>query len=107
MDASDTAEATGEATDVGSTENVEGNINKASISEDFEDNEIDKYSSTIRYWKEGKLGTAFQSYLDAIDVLETSNFSEDFKDVEKSKVLEARKQAFGSEFEYYPPWKLR
>jgi hypothetical protein len=53
------------------------------------------------------LGTAFQSYLDAIEIIETSNFSEDFKDVEKSKVLEARKQAFGSEFEYYPPWKLR
>ena len=77
------------------------------IREDSEEIENDKYSETIRYWKEGKLGTAFQSYLDAIDVIETSNFSEDFKDVEKSKVLEARKQAFGSEFEYYPPWKLR
>jgi hypothetical protein len=78
-----------------------------SIREDSEEIENDKYSETIRYWKEGKLGTAFQSYLDAIDVIETSDFSENFKDVEKSKVLESRKQAFGSEFEYYPPWKLR
>ena len=78
-----------------------------SISDDFEDNENEKYSSTIRYWKEEKLGTAFQSYLDAIEIIETSDLSEDLKDAEKSKVLEARKQAFGSEFAYYPPWKLR
>ena len=83
-------------------EKLDGNT---SIREDSE--EIEKYSETIRYWKEGKIGTAFQSYLDAIDVIKTSNFSEDFKDVEKCKVLEARKQVFGSEFEYYPPWKLR
>ena len=85
-------------------EQVDGST---SISEDFEDNENEKYSSTLRYWKDGKLGTAFQSYLDAIEIIETSNLSEDLKDVEKSKVLEARKKAFGSEFEYYPPWKLR
>ena len=83
-------------------EKLDGNT---SIREDSE--EIEKYSETIRYWKEGKLGTAFQSYLDAIGVIETSDFSEDFKYVEKSKVLAARKKAFGSKFEYYPPWKLR
>ena len=72
-----------------------------------ENNDDDKYSSTIRYWQDGKFGTSFQFYLDAIEIIETSHFSEGFKDVEKSKVLEARKTAFGSDFEYYPPWKLR
>ena len=85
-------------------EQVDGST---SISEDFEDNDDEKYSSTVRYWKDGKLGTAFQSYLDAIEIIGTSNLTENCKDVEKSKVLEARKEAFGSDFEYYPPWKLR
>jgi hypothetical protein len=58
-------------------EQLDGNT---SISEDSEEIERDKYSETIRYWKEGKLGTTFQSYLDANDVIETSNFSENFKD---------------------------
>ena len=80
-------------------EQLDGNT---SIREDSEEIENDTFSETIRYWKEGKLGTAFQSYLDAIDVIETGNFSEDFKDIEKSQVLEARKQAFGLDFEYLP-----
>ena len=69
----------------------------SSISEDAEESDK-KYSETIRYWKEGKLGTVFQSYLDAITCIEESDFSEDVKTIEKAKVLEARKLAFGSEF---------
>ena len=42
-------------------EHLDGNT---SIREDSE--EIEKYSETIRYWKEGKIGTAFQSYLDQL-----------------------------------------
>ena len=33
-------------------EQVDGST---SISEDFEDNDDEKYSSTVRYWKDGKL----------------------------------------------------
>ena len=59
------------------------------------------------YWTEGKLGTVFQTYLDAIDVIESGDFKEDFKDVEKPKVLEAKKQAFGTDYLYYPPWSSK
>ena len=104
MDASDTAEATGEATEVGSTANVEGNINKASISEDFEDNEIDKCSSTIRYWKEGILGTVFQSYLDAIDVI---TFQKTSKILRKVKCWKQGSRLLDWILSTYPPCKLR
>ena len=72
-----------------------------SISEDYEEKE-NKYSATIRYWEEGKLGTVFQSYLDAIDCIEKRDFSEDVTNIEKTKVLEARKLPFRSEFEFHP-----
>ena len=52
-------------------------------------------------------GTAFQSYLDVLDILETTDLTEDEKHIEKEKVLEARKEAFGPEFKYYPPWRTR
>ena len=54
-------------------EQLDGNT---SVKEDSEDAEIDKYAETIRYWKEGKLGTSFQFHLDAIEIIETSHFSE-------------------------------
>ena len=62
---------------------------------------------TIRYWQEGKLGTVFQSYLDAIEVIDMSDFSEELKEEEKAKVLDARNQAFGPDFAFYPPWCSR
>ena len=52
-------------------------------------------------------GTAFQSYLDVLDILETTDLTEDEKHIEKEKVLEARKEASGPEFKYYPPWRTR
>ena len=52
----------------------------SSVSEDYE--ERDKYSRTLRYWKDGKLGTEFQCYLDAMDVIEESEIIEDVKNVE-------------------------
>ena len=70
--------------------------------DDLEEN--DKYLSCSNYWKEGQIGTVFQTYLDAIDIIDKSDLREDDKDVEKSKVLEARKQAFGTNFRFFPPW---
>ena len=63
-----------------------------------------KYCATSHYWKEGQIGTGYQTYLDALDIVEESDLSEDTKHVEKAKVLEARKEAFGSRFKFYPPW---
>ena len=45
--------------------------------------------------------------MDASDIIEQCDLSEDDKEKEKSKVLEARKNAFGSRFCDYPTWNLR
>ena len=58
-----------------------------------------------RYWKTGILGTIFQTFLDASLIVERSDLSKDNKAVEKAKILEARKHAFGQHFRNYPPWK--
>ena len=43
----------------------------------------------------GWLGGAYQSYLDAYDTIELCDLSENEKEVEKAKLLEARKTALG------------
>ena len=50
------------------------------------------------------LGGAFQSFIDANKVLEECDLSEDDKNIEKAKVLNARKLALGDNFKYFPPW---
>ena len=57
----------------------------SSMSEDSEE----KYSRTIHYWREGKLGTVFQFFLDANDVIEESDITEEMKKVVKAKNLKA------------------
>jgi hypothetical protein len=79
-------------------EQVDGNTD----SDDFGDKE---YLETDRYWKTGILGTIFQTFLDASLIVERSDLSKDNKAVEKAKILEARKHAFGHHFRNYPPWK--
>ena len=81
-------------------EQVDG-ITEDSDGENYEDQ---KYSATKIYWEKGKLGTGYQSFKDANAIIEQSDLSEDEKDNEKSKVLEARKNAF---LLHYPPWNLR
>ena len=66
--------------------------------------EDDKYMKTVHYWEHGILGTVFQTYLDVMDVIEKSDLTEELKDLEKTKVLAARKEAFGKDFELFPPW---
>jgi hypothetical protein len=71
-------------------------------SEDTDDD--DKYAGTRNYWKTGRLGSAFQCFLDANNIIENSNLKSDVKVIEKEKVLEARKLAFGKHFRHFPPW---
>ena len=69
----------------------------------MEEDKDEKYERTQHYWKEGRLGSGYQTYLDAIDILTNSGFSEDVKTSEKGKVLEARKISFGTNYKYFPP----
>ena len=84
-------------------EQVDGN---ATLMEDalVED---DKYADTCHYWKTGRLGTAFQTFIDANTIIDSSNFPEEFKVTEKAKILEARKYAFGENYKDVPPWNQR
>ena len=84
-------------------EQLDGNI---SISDKNID-EDEEYARTARYWKSGSLGSAFQAFLDANEIIDNSNFEMEEKKVEKQKILEARKLAFGNNFSYYPPWSNR
>ena len=43
------------------------------------DDEDEKYSSTKFYWERGKLGTLYQVFMDANDLIEQSDLSEDEK----------------------------
>ena len=62
------------------------------------------YENSLHYWNHGWLGSGFQTYLDAMAVIEASDLAADEKKEEKSKAMEARKEALGSNFEYFPPW---
>ena len=64
----------------------------------------EKYSRTDHYWKEGRLGSGYQTFLDTIEVIEACDMSEKEKEVVKEKSLEARKLALGSSFKFFPPW---
>ena len=69
--------------------------------------EDDKYFSSKYYWKDGRIGTVFQTYLDVIDVIESSDLKEDDKQLEKGKALEARRVAFGTMHKFFPPWSTK
>ena len=67
----------------------------------------DKYVKTLHYWEKGRITTIFQSYLDVLEVLENSDLTEESKELEKAKVLAARKEAFGKDFVLFPPWSSK
>ena len=67
----------------------------------------EKYAGSKLYWMKGWLGGAYQSYIDAFDTIEECDLSEDEKNVEKEKLLNARKTALGGSYEYFPPWDKR
>ena len=67
----------------------------------------DKYFYTRNYWEKGRLGTVYQSYLDAKEIIEKSDIKEDEKFIENEKLLDSRKLAFGQDFKRFPPWNGR
>ena len=68
------------------------------ITEDIE------YERTKHYWKEGRMGKAYQTFLDVVDILENSDFDVDTIKEEKEKATLSRKKAFGENYLYFPPW---
>ena len=43
--------------------------------------------------------------IDANQLIDESSLDEKDKEIEIAAVLSARKEAFGDEFKYYPPWR--
>ena len=70
---------------------------------EFENDE--KYENTKHYWEKGRLGTVYKCFIDANAIIDNcSMFSEEDKEKERLKVLEARNSAFGVSFINFPPW---
>ena len=69
------------------------------------DDEDDVYESTKKFWQTGYLGTCFQTYLDALSIVKESDLEENEKNFEKTTILDARKEAFGDNYLYVPPWR--
>ena len=63
-----------------------------------------RYENTEDYWREGRLGNAYFTYVDAIYLIEHCGISEDSKEKEKENLLEVRKAALGKTFGSFPPW---
>ena len=58
--------------------------------------------------KMATLANCIKVFLNVNKIIEESDLSEIEKKIEKEKVLEARREAFGeSLFRYYPPWSSR
>ena len=63
-----------------------------------------KYLSTKHYWAKGYLGGGYQTYIDALEVVDDIDLSEEGRHQEKARILEARKDALGENYKYFPPW---
>ena len=72
--------------------NIEQMDGLADTSELENDEKDDKYENTKHYWETGRLGTFYQFFIDANEVVENcSMFDEEDKKTEKMKNLESRK----------------
>ena len=71
-------------------------------SSDIENDESYKY--TKHYWMTGTLGTVYQTFLDANVIIDSLDIPEDEKNKERTKVLDARKTAFGDVYKTVPLW---
>ena len=62
-----------------------GNLEQIDGNDTFAMDEIDdeKYAGTLHYWKTGRLGTVFQSFLNANEIIENRNRETDVKSIEK------------------------
>ena len=78
-------------------EQVDGN--ETLMDDDLE--EDTKYTETSHYWRTGRLGTVYQAFIDANNIIENSNLPEDVKKCEIKKILDARKDSFGPNFSHF------
>ena len=64
----------------------------------------------ISNWKNGlkvhmsRKHSEIEHYIDASEVIEDYDITDEEKKTEQAKLLDARKAALGSNFSYFPPW---
>ena len=75
------------------------NIEQVDGNDTVLEDEDDKYTETEHYWKTGRLGTIYQTFLDVNKIIDSSNLQGESKKLEKEKALDSRKFAFGSNFQ--------
>ena len=81
-------------------EQLDGSVDTITTEEDK------KYVNTAHNWERGHIGIAYHSFLDASNIIDDCDeLSDEEKAEEKTKLLEARKDIFGSSFQNFPPWK--
>ena len=66
----------------------------------------EKYENTEHYWRKGWLGRVYKTYIDANNILNEIEMDEKTRELEKKKILSARKLAYGDGDGYtcFPPW---
>ena len=72
------------------------------VNDAVNDQDENEYEGSKHFWKSGWLGGAYQSYLDAIVEKSDLDVAEEVE--VNIRILEARKEALGSSYMYYPPW---
>ena len=83
------------------------NIEQVDGNDTVLEDEDDKYTETEHYWKTGRLGTIYQTFLDVNKIIDSSNLQGESKKLEKEKALDSRKFGFGSNFQNVPPWNKK
>ena len=63
----------------------------------------EKYKNTEHYWKTGRIGISYQSFIEANFLIDAC-LPQYQQVVEKDLLFEARKKQFGSNYYSYPPW---
>ena len=83
-----------------------GNIEQLDGAADYvhDDDDI-RYDRSSYYWKEGRIGIAYETYCDIVGIIDESDIADTEKKIEKDKVTEAWKKRFGQNFKNFPPWK--
>ena len=85
-------------------EQLDGAVCDDMADDEYEKKILQKYKNTVEVWRTGELGSDYQAYLDALEVINDSNIVEAEKEKERVMILEARKNALGRTYFRYRPW---
>ena len=69
------------------------------------DAENEEYKNSSHYWKNGWLRGGYQTFMDAMAIFEASDLDLNDIEIEKKKILKAKKEALRlKNYINFPPW---